>query len=603
MKTKTKNKLKYCDVLVDAKAVSQKRFTYSYTPDFKIRPGFLVKVPFRGRKISGIVLGINKKKPEFRTKKISEILFAQPVLDSPHLRLSKIMAKYYFTTLSSFVFVMVPRYLRKIKTSKPVKKYTNQVKICPILKKSKEKKVNLKKFLLFDPEESQTLKIYTKSIEKNLHLGKKTLFLVPDTKLWLVKEIKKKFGKEVAIFNPEMSKLEHFKLWLKIKRNHFNVIIGSHLALFSHLSHIGLIIVHHEDDDFYKNEQRPRYHLCKVAEEFAKITNATLLFQSFAPRIETYYKFKKDKKAKIIEIKSYFSGSKNQIIDLRKERTLISFVLEQKIARALSKKGKVLIFHNRKGFARFFICRDCGETNYLKAEERPLALCPHCRSTNIKNASFGTARIEMEIKKIFPKAQVIRVEKNNTKHQMLNTKFDIVIGTSYLLKQNLPKFDLGAVILAELGLNLPDFRSSERVFRNLFKVASLSKNAYFQTFSPYNKTIRLAAKKNFKEFYNKELSAREKESFPPFRQMVRLILEDENQKKAYRQTSYLAGELKSLSANFPKRIDVFGPAQALKRKGDKKYRYTLLLLGENLYPALSLVPNNFKVDVDPVDLL
>jgi primosomal protein N' (replication factor Y) len=614
MKTKIKAKFKYCDVLVDAKAVRKKRFTYSYKSNLELKPGSIVKVPFRNKKISGLVLAKETKKPSFKTKEIEEIIFNGPVLDPPYFKLAEIISKYYFTSLSSIIFSMVPRYLRVIKTRKAVLKHEKKVKICKISNKNKKKKVKIRKFLLFDPEEKNTLRIYIKSIKKNLNFGKKVLFLVPDTKLPIVKKIQKEFSKKTILLTPEMSEIEHFKNWLKIKCNQYDIIIGSHLALFSHIHNLGLIIAHQEEDKFYKNEQKPRYHAVKVAQDLADLRHATIILQSKVPRIETYFHCKKNKKTRILRstpMKTKETGkhensfplrSNHKIIDLRKEKSLISFSLEQEIAKTLSRQGKVLIFHNRKGYARFFICSDCGHSNYLLAKEKPLTLCANCNSVNVKNASFGTKRIEEDLQKTFPKAKIVRIEKD-TKYQIQNTKYDVIIATSYIFNLDPPKFDLAAVILAELGLNFPDFHSSERVFKNLYLLSGLGKKVVFQTYSPNNKTISLALKRNFDSFYKKETKSRQKDGFPPFKQAVRLILEGKRGKQIKSEISYVAGELKSLSATFPQSYEILGPTQITKRKKGGKFRSSLLLLGNNPYPALSLVPNNFKIDIDPVDLL
>ena len=663
----TKSKLKYFNILVDAKAVARKEFTYSYDLNEKIRAGYLVKVPFHGRMLSGLVLA-QTKKPPFKTKKIETIILKKPILDPLHFHLAEKVAKYYFTTLSAVIFVMLPHYLRTLKTGRTAKRFLLSIKKCPIISQGKEKKVKIKKFLLFDPEEKNTLEIYRRSIEKNLKIGKKVLLLVPDLSLPIVSEIKKIFGKKTAVFDPALRPTQDFELWLRVECNQFDVIIGSHRALFSHIHNLGLLIVHHEDDDLYKNAQKPRYHLVKVAEELAGLCGATLILQSPCPRIETYFNFKKDKQRRILRVSpDVASGriekfstrsarSNSKIIDLRKENSLISFDLEQEIAQTISEKGKVLIFHNRKGFARFFVCQDCGQGGYLGPEEQLPAICPHCRSMSLRNASFGTERLEQDLKKIFPKTKIVRVEKDSchceerdpspsnrrvgtgsavsnsfvtARTNEMRTKqsqrrcppfkpeiasvalgdlamtienANIIIGTSYVFKFNFPKFDLAAVILSELGLGLPDFRSSERVFRNLFKVATLGKRSIFQTYSPHQKVVRLAADKNYHQFYQNEIAIREKECFPPFRQLVRLILEGHDEDKVQKEISYLAGELRTLSADFPKSFDIFGPAKAFISPKNT-YRYSMLLLGKNLYPALSIVPNNFKVDVDPVDLL
>ena len=292
---------------------------------------------------------------------------------------------------------------------------------------------------------------------------------------------------------------------------------------------------------------------------------------------------------------------KIKLVDLKNERGLLSLLSLKTIKNNLKKKKKTLLFLNRKGFSRLLICQDCGYSKHLSSTESAPAVCFDCSGTNLREHSFGTRRLEYEIKKLFPKAKVLRLDKENESFLNLKSKIlnhDIIIATSYIFKYNLT-FDSIVIILADIGLSLPDFRGEEELFSTLFRALKLGKEKIIQTFYPEHRVIKYLLLDNFKSFAEEELKIRAQNNYPPFTTLIRLTCAGKN---ARGEAAKLVGLLNKLNQSDNSPNEILGPAPVfIQPKGNLKYE--IILKGKNPYPLLSLVPETWKVDVDPVELL
>ena len=480
-------------------------------------------------------------------------------------------------------------------------------------------------YLLFDPQNKYTLKIYQKAIKSTLGRGQNVLFLVPDLSLGFIRQIKLLSKKSLVLDKKSLTDKEFFLKWQAIRQGKFDLVIGSHLALFAPLENLGLVIVHEERNQFYKNEQLPKYHLREVAIKLAQLNNANLILQAEIPSLESYLALAR-KKLQLIpfeKIPSLSLHQKIKIIDLKQERDLLSLTAINKIESNLKQRKKTLLFLNRKGFSRFYICSDCGYSKHLESDESAPAVCPQCSGANGREHSFGTRRLEFELKKLFPKARVLRIDKEKTyaNNPILSLRgrrsrpwqsneiaspltrndrktYDIIIATSYIFKFDLI-FDSVIIILAEIGLSLPDFRKEEDLFYTLFRALKSGREKIIQTFYPEHRVFKYLLLNDFKTFANKELRSRQENNYPPFTTLIRLTYQG---KPAKREADKLINLLNKLnqSENSPNQILGPSPVFIQPNAGNK---YEIILKGKNPYPLLSLVPQNWKVDVDPVELL
>jgi len=596
-------KNKFANIIVNKKVLRRRSFLYQLPKDIKAKEGSLVLVPFRGKKVVGIIDSFvkDKQNPPFKVKEIENVLYPKKLLTKEQIALASYIAQVYFAPFPSVLFSMLPLYLRGIKRGSTVADFFK--KNIQAKEKCNEKKNY--RYLLFDPQDNHSKRIYKTAIKKNLKTNKNILFLIPDTSLEIAKKIEKLSPKSLLL-NPNKNPKEQFKDWLKIRNNEVNILIGSHLALLSPLQNIGLIIVHQESNSMYKNEQLPKYHLRDVAKKLAQIHGASLILEDKIPTLESYLEYK-NKRYNLLPQKSLNKslGTKPlKIIDLRSERGLITSALESMLKNNLTSQKKTLLFLNRKGFSRFVVCLDCGHSKHLQADEATDAICPKCKGSNNKEHSFGTKKLEHELKKLFPSAKILRIDKENPEIKNLKLKiknYDLVVATSYIFKQKFPLFDAVGVILAEIGLYLPDFRSEERLFRTLFNVLKLGKEKIIQTFYPNHELIQYLLKDDYRFFAENELEKRKNNDYPPYSKLIRLTLE-KDKGKIKNEGEKLAKNLAELEKNYSLEAEILGPSMVfIQPKNTEKIE--IILKGKNPYPLLSLVPPKWRVDIDPIELL
>ncbi len=345
-----------------------------------------------------------------------------------------------------------------------------------------------------------------------------------------------------------------------------------------------------------------------------------------------------------------------EIVDMREElkrgnRSIFSQSLQEAITRVLDQQQQAILFLNRRGTATYIFCRDCGHalrcprcdsnlTYHIYAHERDkqtgkAALrchhcgyqrqmpktCPECSGEHIRHYGMGTQRVEEELQKLFPEARTIRWDHETTRqkgaHELILSHFshhraDILIGTQMLAKGlDLPLVTLVGVVLADVGLYLPDFRAGERVFQVLAQVAGragrspLGGQVILQTFSPDHYVIQAAALHDYSNFVDKELAYREQLGYPPYTRLVRLEYRHHQQDKVEEEAHRMAGKLRTLIKREDRRAtEMIGPAPCFYTRLDGQYRWQIILRGPD--PASLLTDQKlggWRIEVNPQALL
>lgn len=516
--------------------------------------------------------------------------------------------------------------------------------------------------------------LYLKMVKAVLEQSKTAIVMVPEISLTpqTVKRFQARFAGKVGIIHSQISEGARFDTWRRIRKGELKVIVGPRSALFSPLENLGLIIVDEaHDDSYFQDDISPRYNAIQAAEVYAKLNQAMIVYGSATPAIEMMYKANQQKWpilsmplrifAHTEAVKSELRAGKDlsqkkltalplpevSIIDMRRElkqgnRSIFSRELHKRIQKTLDAGHQAILFLNRRGSATYVFCRNCGfrlscprcdipltfhaDHNYLLCHHcgysRQLpGTCPQCRSNQIRQFGIGTERVEQEVNKQFPAARVIRMDSGISKqkgiHEVLLKQFsdrkaDILVGTQMLAKGiDFPFVTLVGVILADVGLSMPDFRASERTFQLLTQVAGrsgrspLGGNAIFQTYQPDEYPIRMAAKHDFSSFYEHELEYRSKLGYPPFSRLIRLEFRhrDENEAKLSAQSmgekiAFWIGE------GNHKQTDIIGPVPCFFPKLNAIYRWQIILRGPRpIDVLLNRELGETIVTVDPVSLL
>ncbi len=517
--------------------------------------------------------------------------------------------------------------------------------------------------LLHGVTSSGKTEVYFKTIKKVLEQGKSVLFLAPEIALAsvLTQRVARRFGiDKTAIWHSSISEGEKFDVWQKIKNNQIRILAGARSAVFAPLKNIGLIIIDEEHDSSYKQTMpAPRYDAKKVAQKLAELNGCPLLLGSATPDINTYYYAKNS--GNLLTLKRRYNDypmAKVRVIDMREEHFranhgVFSRALVSAIEQNLRDKKQTIILINRRGFSTYTQCLACGEViqcpkcaiplvfhsqtqtlkcHYCEHEQPMVTKCPKCGSETLQNSGTGVQKVEVIAKKLFPDCNIVRLDsdvmsKKNQHIEILedfrNGKIDILIGTQMLAKGlDNPNVTLVGVINADNGFNLPDYRSCERGFQLLTQVAGRAGRGdnpgevYFQTYNPDFYGLETAKEQDYETFYKTEITAREDFDYPPFSQIIRIILASKNQFRAERSAQEIAMRLNEVvdKMQLTEPVAVLGPTSCVIEKLQDYYRFQILVknkLGEKGHRFVISFLNQIKlpedirltVDVDPIDIL
>lgn len=517
--------------------------------------------------------------------------------------------------------------------------------------------------LLHGVTASGKTEVYFKLIDDTTKSGKNVLFLAPEIALasQLTKRLAKKFGTEdVAIWHSSISDGERYDVWQKLYKDEIKILAGARSAVFAPLKNIGLIIIDEEHEGAYKQTTpAPRYDARVVARKLAEFHNCPLLLGSATPDISTYYRAMNT--GNLFELKKRYNDAKVPpvvVINMQEYgraayRSVISKPMQVEIRETLDQGKQVILLINRRGFSTYTQCQACGHViecpncaipmiwhakdqmlkcHYCNHAEYFPDVCPECGSDAFKNSGTGTQKIEQYIKELFPENNVERIDSDilvrKGEHIRLLEKFqrgdiDILVGTQMIAKGlDNPNVTLVGVISADASFNLPDFRASERGFQLLTQVAGragrgeFAGKVLFQTYNPDFYALESAKSQNYGEFYTAEIAAREEFDYPPFSQIIRLILSSQNGFRAEKSAQEIAMRLSLMVEKFgiSERIEVLGPTPCVIERINSQYRFQILIknkMGEKGHQFVSsfmnkiIMPKDIRlaIDVDPLDIL
>lgn len=529
--------------------------------------------------------------------------------------------------------------------------------------------------LLHGVTASGKTEVYFKLINDTIKAGKNVLFLAPEIALasQLTKRLARKFGTEdVAIWHSSISDGERYDVWQKLYKNEIKILAGARSAVFAPLKNIGLIIIDEEHESAYKQTTpAPRYDARKVAQKLSEFHKCPLLLGSATPDISSYYRALNE--GNLFELKHRYNNAKVPpvtVINMQEHgraayKNVISIPMQTEIRETLEKGQQVILLINRRGFSTFTQCKACGHVvecpncaipmiwhskdqmlkcHYCNHVDYFPEFCPECGSDALKNSGTGTQKIEQYVKDIFPEYNIERIDSDiltrKGEHIRLLEKFqrkeiDILVGTQMIAKGlDNPNVTLVGVISADASFNLPDFRASERGFQLLTQVAGragrgeFAGKVLFQTYNPDFYALESAKSQNYNEFYQTEIAARAEFDYPPFSQIVRLILSSVNNFRAEKSAQEIAMRLCIMIEKYgiSERLEVLGPTPCVIERINSQYRFQILIKNKNNKEIPDQVRNDeykkghqfissflnkitlpkdikMVIDVDPLDIL
>lgn len=539
----------------------------------------------------------------------------------------------------------------------------DQKKVYDSINKMIKNGTNNHPILIHGVTASGKTEVYFKLIDDTIKKGQNVLFLAPEIALasQLTKRLARKFGiQDVAIWHSSISEGERYDVWQKLYKDEIKILAGARSAVFAPLKNIGLIVIDEEHENAYKQTSpTPRYDARKVAEKLAEFHDCPLILGSATPDVASFYKAVNSKH--IVEMPNRFNNApvaRTSVINMQNNskqayRGVISVQLQKAIEETLEKGQQVILLMNRRGFSTYTQCQSCGEViecehcsipmiwhseslslkcHYCNRIKSFPEACPKCNSDALRNSGSGTQKIELLIKELYKDCRVERVDsdiltKKNAHIELLDRfqkgEIDILIGTQMIAKGlDNPNVTLVGVISADASFNLPDFRASERGFQLLTQVAGrsgrgeFSGSVIFQTYNPDFYALESAKQQNYKDFYDTEIQSREEFDYPPFSQVIRLILSAENNFRAEKSSQEIALRLSTIidKQGISERLIVLGPTPCVIEKIKGLYRFQIIIKNKmdekgHMFVSKFLnqitMPKDIKltVDVDPIDIL
>ena len=663
---------KYADIIIDISHEAIDRAFQYKIPDELIdciEIGTKAQVPFgNGNKLrQGYVIGITDT-PSYDEDKIKYIDSVDEKglqIEGKLIRLAAWMHETYGSTMINALKTVMPVKQSVRAAAKKVVEEEYVVEKPPVLELNTAQQSLVdefcsdfhagrrKNYLLRGVTGSGKTEVYIGCIKKVIEDGGQAIVLIPEIGLTYqnVARMKQHFGSRVAVIHSKQSKGEKYQMLMKAGRHEVDVIIGPRSALFTPCDNLKLIIIDEEHDAAYKSDQPPKYHARETAIERARLEGASVILGSATPTIESYALAKLGRYT-LWELTDRPCGMRLpdvSVVDMREEfhmgnRGIISQELKELMNECLGRNEQVMLFINRRGYNSFVSCRECGEVikcpkcevalslhnngfmmcHYCGYIEREPKQCPKCKSKMIGGFGAGTEKVEAEINRLFPEAKTLRMDKDTTgrkgAHAAILNKFkqhkaDVLIGTQMIVKgHDFNNVTLVGIILADMSLFANDFRAGERTFDLITQAAGRAGrgdkdgNVVIQTYQPEHYAIATAAKQDYEEFFNMEMSYRRLLKYPPVYNMMVLLITSEDKDMAYEASKQLATALKKLGAGMDK-LRIIGPGDASISKINDVYRRVIYIKAygmDNIIKMRQAIDNynqdgvNISVDVNPM---
>lgn len=534
-----------------------------------------------------------------------------------------------------------------------------------LLKQSlKQRELSLS--LLHGVTGSGKTEIYLHLMKAALEMGHSALLLVPEIGIsaQLLARVKEFFGEQadsILEYHSRMKKSDRYFSWHKALRGSDLLAVGTRSSIFLPLEKLALVIIDEEHDSSYKEHSNPRYHVRQVAYMIMQQMGGLMLFGSATPSIESYHLAQKGF-MHFFELKERATQHplpEVKLINLERERITahknISNPLLNSMRQSLEEGFQVILLQNRRGYAPLLQCQSCGHTqscpncdiplsyhrgpgegrlkcHYCGYERHKSEHCPICKSKEVKLLGSAVQKIEEELHELFPAYRIVRLDYDSAQKKSLfgtvdefrRGNIDILVGTQMIAKGfNFPGVVLVGVVSADIGLNLPDFRSSEKIFSLLTQVSGRSGRGeekgrvFIQTFQERNPVMQFALRQDYTSFYHHELRIREKLFYPPFARLIRLVFRGREEERVREDAAKCASYLQDLYRNDRqenKTYHLLGPVAAPFARINNNWRYHVLIKEQSLNRGRRLISKMLteikvdrlvyrELDIDPVDIL
>lgn len=676
-------------VAVDAPLLDS--LTYLQNSEFTVSRGDIVNVTLGHRHVTGYVLSTHSTTQEELNKEFGKEISLKPIvslneewikLKDPYLAWLEWIADYYIHPLGQVINLAFPPLAKQTKARaskrppvipniapKPKPELTAEQKKCV---ESISLNSGFKTHLIHGVTGSGKTEIYLRLFEQCLEKNQKGLFLLPEISLTpqLVNRFVERFGDQVAVLHSQLTDRERTNQWWEIIQGEKNILVGARSALFCPVDNIGLIVVDEEHETSFKQDEKLKYNGRDCAIMLGKHNNCSVILGSATPSLESWKNAIENK----YQLHSLVSRVAERplpdvmITDMRLEKEnpdrksttpfWLSTELLNKMTIALDKSEQVALLLNRRGMAQVVFCQSCGYTadcpncdisltlhakhhlvcHYCDYHQNFEVKCPDCSEGELSPLGLGTERVEEDLRHLFPDKIIARADRDEITNrvemeELINSmergEIDILIGTQMIAKGlDFPRLKLVGLLLADVGFNLPDFRSSEKSFQLITQMSGRAGrhvkldespgSVVIQAYNTEHESLQYAQKHDYVGFAEHELLNRSPLNYPPFQKMLSFRITSMSQEKSHSTAKQILARAQALKEKYPQfysKVEVLGPAASPLSRLKNQYRFHLILKGSKAVELNQLarqilsdekwIPNQVKVlvDVDPMSLL
>lgn len=470
--------------------------------------------------------------------------------------------------------------------------------------------------------------VYMELISKVISKGQQAILLIPEISLTFqtLMRFYERFGDNIAVIHSKLSEGERYDQYERVKNGQVSIVIGPRSALFMPFDKLGIIVIDEEHESSYKSEKMPKYNAIEVAEYIAMHRNATLVLGSATPAIESYYKAQNGQlRLHKLSMRNNAMLPKVHVVDMKNElkegnKSLFSNKFRELLTERISRGEQAMLFINRRGYAGFVSCRECGYVykcphcdvaltehrgrfgddkmvcHYCGYEVPKISNCPKCGSKYFAGFKAGTEKVEQELRKLYPSIRILRMDADTTKNKddydnilsdFANGTADVLVGTQMIVKgHDFHNVTLVGIVAADLSLNASDYRAAERTFQLVTQAAGRAGRGtkqgevVLQTYNPDSYSIVHAANQDYESFYKEELTYRMVADYPPVCNMMAIQMYCANEELLERYSKAAADFIRNNASSDD--MLIIGPAKAMVAKIKDVYRYVIYVKHPNL---------------------
>ena len=609
-----------------------------------LTPGTVVEVPLRNKLVPGVVVETGRPEQSFAVKPIARLAPDDARVPATWIELLQWISRYYLTPLPLVLQAALPKSATKFLFNPPKRKVKRKEAATPdggtllTPTPSQQEAIDrmaealspqaFRTFLLHGITGSGKTLVYLHLARRVLEAGKRVLVLLPEIALTpqTIGRFEAFLGRKVPAFHSGLSDPERRDLWKKLFAGEADIVVGARSAILAPMENLGLIVVDEEHDGSYKqSDPAPRYHARDLALFRGQQADCPVVLGSATPSLESYQAALAGK-YELVELKERATQASLpdiRIVDMKEQlelqgHQLLSIPLRDAVQQALDKGEQAILFLNRRGYSPRRVCQACGEPRtcpycavslvYHRSTRELLchycgftaaldSACEKCGGTVFTDAGKGVEKVEEYLGAIFPGIPVERLDRDSTARvgetEAILDRFRrgetrILLGTQMVAKgHDFPRVNVVGVLDADAGLDIADFRASERAFQLITQVAGRAGRhagkglVFLQTFRPDSPLLHYALSHDYKGFFESEIETRHGGTgYPPFRRLLLCEMQGPNEEAVRRAMERFAVIVKDLAPQA--HADVLGPAYAALKKIRNDWRLHILIKGD--YP-------------------